>query len=789
MPTDHRVIPIMNKIARTKMLRLPIIRCIQVIVMLLISLYGNYSIAATYLVDDISAYKKAVVNLEPGDTVVLKNKIWMNFEILFEGNGTAEQPITLKAETKGKVIISGESNLRLAGKHLVVSGLVFKNGYTPTSAVIAFRKNKTEVANNSRVTETVIDHFNNPERFENDSWVAMYGKNNRFDHNHLEGKSNKGVTMAVRLNTDASRENHHRIDHNYFGPRSILGANGGETLRVGTSHYSLSDSNTVVENNYFDRCDGELEIISNKSGNNKYIGNVFFQSRGTLTMRHGNDTLVENNVFFGNGADHTGGIRVINKRQTIRNNYLEGIAGYRFGGALVVMNGVPNSPINRYHQVEDSVIENNSLVDALHIQLAAGSDLERSAIPLTTTFKNNLIYSKEQEDPFTVYDDISGISFSGNQINVTEGLQMQEGFIAQPLELSRAKNGLMYATKSNDIEAGVSRDLSPIGKDQTGVDWYPKPDLEPTFDQGEVINVEPGLDTLATALKTAGNGDVLSLDDGEYTVSRVLVLDKAITIKAGSFAKSDKAKSKSPKVRLSFERGALFEIRAGGNLKLSGLEITGAEAPDSSGNAVIRTQRRSMLSNYELIVEDTNVVDLNINHSFDFLRVAKGTFADRIIITNSKFKNITGAILALDKESDDYGIYNAEYVTIHNSEFESIQGDLVDYYRGGTDESTFGPHFVLSDSLLTKVGMGKRNKSKSAILLHGVQVSRVRNNRFVDTAGIKVKHTVGEPITHIHNNQFVGTPEINVVELNSDKENTALLFENVYNEQTLKGVN
>ncbi|MDA9240746.1 polysaccharide lyase 6 family protein [bacterium] len=148
----------------------------------------------------------------------------------------------------------------------------------------------------------------------------MYGKHNRFDHNHLEGKRNKGVTMAVRLNAEASQENYHRIDHNYFGSRPVLGSNGGETLRIGTSHYSLSNSYTVVENNYFDRCDGEVEIISVKSGSNHISGNLFYESRGTLTLRHGNDNLVENNIFLGNGVEHTGGIRVINKRQTIRNN-------------------------------------------------------------------------------------------------------------------------------------------------------------------------------------------------------------------------------------------------------------------------------------------------------------------------------------------------------------------------------------------------------------------------------------------------------------------------------------
>lgn len=272
------------------------------------SLFTVQAFAKDWLVQSPKAYEEALSDIKPGDKIILSNGTWTDFEILFQANGTLEKPIHLTAETKGKVILSGESNLRLAGKHLIVSGLVFKNGYTPSNEVISFRRNKDQLAYNSRVTEVVIDDFSNPDRFESDYWVSIYGKNNRFDHNSLVGKRNKGVTLAVRLNTEESQENHHRIDHNYFGPRPILGSNGGETLRIGTSHYSMSDSFTVVENNYFDRCDGEVEIISIKSGKNQIKNNTFFESRGTLTMRHGNGNLIEGNVFKGNGVDHTGGI-------------------------------------------------------------------------------------------------------------------------------------------------------------------------------------------------------------------------------------------------------------------------------------------------------------------------------------------------------------------------------------------------------------------------------------------------------------------------------------------------
>jgi poly(beta-D-mannuronate) lyase len=302
----------------------------------------SLAVAADKLVHSQDEYEDAVDDAGPGDTILLANGTWDDFEIVFSGEGKADKPITLTAQTKGEVFITGQSNLRLGGNYLVVSGLVFKDGYTPTRDVISFRRTKQHLANNSRVTEVVIDNFNQPERYDVDFWVMMYGQNNRFDHNHLVGKRNKGVTMAVRLDTKASQENRHRIDHNYFGPRPVLGSNGGETLRIGTSKYSLSDSFTLVENNYFDRCDGEVEIISNKSGKNIYRNNTFDRSKGTLTLRHGNGNLVEGNVFFGHGVDHTGGIRVINADQTIQDNYLDGLTGSRFGGGFTVINGVPN---------------------------------------------------------------------------------------------------------------------------------------------------------------------------------------------------------------------------------------------------------------------------------------------------------------------------------------------------------------------------------------------------------------------------------------------------------------
>ena len=726
--------------------------------------YLNNVWAEEYVVESQAQYRAVLTQLAPGDSIILRDGIWNDFEIIFAGHGEPGLPITLRAETPGQVYITGQSNLALAGEYLLVQGLVFRDGYTPSQSVISFRKSKTALANNSRVTQTVIHNFTNPERFEADYWVAIYGKNNRFDHNHLEGKRNRGVTLAVRLDSDASRENYHRIDHNYFGPRPTLGSNGGETLRVGTSHFSRSNSFTTVENNYFDRCDGEVEIISSKSGSNVFRGNVFYESKGTLTLRHGHDNVVEQNVFYGNGVEHTGGIRVINRRQTVRDNYIEGVKGYRFGGALVVMNGVPNSPINRYDGVEDSIIESNSLINSDHIQLAAGSDAERSAVPVRTSFNRNLVVKSDNpSDVFTVYDDISGISFNDNVISGSKP-PVATGFESRSkVNLIRADNGIQYPQSTDLQGVGVTRNMKVIEKASTGVEWYPKPEKSERFDTGSVVEITPGRDTLVEAVLEAGIGGIVVLAPGDYEVGKTIALDHAVTVRSNGNAK------------ITFERSSLFEIRDGGALKLSGVTISGENAPDYAGNSVIRTSRYSMLNNYEVVIDNSHFYDLDVNRFFDVLAGFKGTMADRVTIVDSTFTQISGAVLKLDAETDDLGIYSADYVTITGSSFSNIQGPVVALYRGGTDESTFGPHFQMIDSKITNVGNGGKNKSGASVLLHGVQVTKITGNKWDQSAPLVINHTVGEPRTRIVKNQFDEMGYLQIKELNSQKQNTAVV--------------
>lgn len=720
--------------------------------------------AAQIKVRDQAQFRAAVKSVKPGDEIVLADGEWRDFKILLEGRGEPGRPIALRPETKGKVILTGQSNLRLSGEHLLVSGLVFRDGHSPSDELIAFRRDSRRTASRSRVTEIVVDRFNQPDRRTQDIWVAIHGEDNRVDHSHFEGKSNAGVTLAVIRPRGQPGPNRHRIDHNYFGPRPNLGSNGGETIRIGTSEESLSDSNSIVENNYFDRCDGEIEIVSNKSGGNIFRGNVFFESQGALVLRHGNGNLVEGNVFFGNGNPHTGGIRVINRDQTVRNNYMERLGGIGFASAITVMNGVPDSVINRYHQVTGAVIERNSVIESGRITLAAGADEERSAPPVNTLFRANLVVNSSGEDPFRMDGDISGITFLANVQNPVTKARLKEGIARRPIKLARAENGLLYPNDPALRDVGVPRSLRPVAKDATGVAWYPKAAATTVaFGSGTTKDLAPG-EALGRAIASAESGDTIRLRPGSHTVDALVRIDRVITI-AGS-GRPDQA-------ILTFAQPTLFQIEEGGRLRLSGVTVSGARTPRSAGNSVIRTSASPMLGNYAVEIADSRFIALSGAPSFDVIATTPATLADRILIESSRFDGVSGIVVAAHSETGDKGYYNAEHVDIIGSEFRNV-GQVADLFRGGKDESTFGPRFTMRNSAVIGSGIAVG----ASVRLSGVQFAEVSGNRFIGSGPIEVTHSVGAPQTLIANNLFDRTPMPRLTELYAKGPHRAVLAGN-----------
>jgi poly(beta-D-mannuronate) lyase len=397
---------------------------------ILILIFGNLEATAeNYRITNAS--ELIALKLLPGDQVILSGSSWQNQQLIFKAKGSADKPIILRSESPGKLICTGNSTLKIDGEWLVVDGLAFASGYSEQGDVITFSKTST----NCRLTNTSILNYNHPNKTKDYKWVSVYGTRNRVDHCAFTGKTHQGTTLVVWL---SETPNYHKIDHNYFGPRPDLGVNGGETIRIGTSDWSMHASYTQVEYNIFDKCNGETEIISIKSGHNLISNNLFYECVGTLTFRHGNSSEVAHNFFIGNKVKNTGGIRIIGEQQNVHDNYLQGLTGTDLRAAVSIMNAFEKAKLNEYWQVKNAIVKNNIIVDcATAFVVGAGKNELRVLAPKRVSIIDNYIIS-----PGVLIDQKDTPLESIVKNNQVKGTSLEDGFIALSVPVSKNSNNL-----------------------------------------------------------------------------------------------------------------------------------------------------------------------------------------------------------------------------------------------------------------------------------------------------------------------------------------------------------
>lgn len=349
-----------------------------------------------------------------GDTVVMRNGTWTNQSISFKAIGTDLKPIVLTAETPGNVILTGTSKLGFSGKYVIVSGLFFKNGTLSGSDVVSFRTSSSDLAENCTLTNCAIANYNPSLNTVDSKWVSIYGKNNKVDHCSFENKNNSGTLMVVWLINGVTVN--HIISQNYFGYRnSNLDANGSELngqeiIRVGDSGTSMTTASVIVQGNFFEHCNGEIEIISNKSCGNLYTNNVFFENHGMLTLRHGNSCTVEGNYFFGNGISESGGVRIIGENHKVYNNYFEKLRGTDYRSAICIVRGKLNSLPSEYFQVKNALVAFNTMVDCSEaFSINYNSSTTCTLPPIGTVIAHNNVYNTTSSN-LNVDVDLSDVS-------------------------------------------------------------------------------------------------------------------------------------------------------------------------------------------------------------------------------------------------------------------------------------------------------------------------------------------------------------------------------------------
>ncbi len=669
----------------------------------------------------------------PGDTIVLKNGIWKDVLISLNCQGTEDKPVIFRAETAGKVLVTGKSRLEIGGQYIVAEGLFFTNGYSGKDPVISFRSGKERVSNNCRVTNCVIDDFNNPGRMEENYWIAFYGKNNRLDHCSFRHKLNIGVLLAVILDDERSRENHHSIDHNYFGRRIPLASNGGEMIRVGVSQHCEFNSNTKITDNFFEQCDGETEIVSIKSGSNEVTNNVFRECQGSVVLRHGNYNTVSGNYFLGNNKSGSGGVRVINKGQQVLNNIFYQCRGTDFRSPLAVMNGIPNSPAHRYVQVTDAVISGNTFYECTPATFCEGSDAERTLPPDKVTVTNNNFYNTKDSVIYKSYDRMDGILFSNNLVNRGARQIIPAGF-----------------TKGN--EAPAKKAISMISQVEkktrlnTGAGWYNKNNNLPAISWKQVNC--PDLLSLTKALASP-EPVAIRLTGNAYKTDQPLLITKRVQI--SSHGTGFTLLSSSP-------IESLFIIEGKGELQLNKLRLDIAGLQVSS---FISSSKAAPSAHYNLLLTNSQIKNLGKQFpAVSLIFANKSMVADSLIIRNCTFSNFNAGLLHMTEEKDNKGYYNAEKIVISNNSINNLQGALLAIYRGGNDESTMGPDLTFSNN---RINNSNNGSTTPLIHLYGVQKSRMEKNQFINCNTGNILITYEDVVRAMHqlkNNQFINSGSV-----------------------------
>ena len=423
---------------------------------------ANLTLAEERSAADAESFKTAVAASQPGDVIIMAAGVWQDADLLFAARGKPGAPVTLRAAEAGKTVLAGKSRLRIAGEHLVVSGLWFQNPVD--EEVIQFRSDAKTHASRCRLTEcAVTDDGTQPVPGKEGRWLNLYGTENEVDHCYFAGKRTKGTLAVVWLGFEP--EGGHRIHHNHFGPRARLGKNGGETIRIGDSKTSPRDARCIVESNVFERCNGESEIISNKSCANLYRENVFLACQGALTLRHGHRCRVERNWFLGLGAKETGGIRVIGEDHVVSGNYLQDLLGDEFRSGITLVAGIPDSPLNGYHPVRRARIEGNILVNCKHPVLIGFNDESEATVrPADCQFTANIIQCPEAQQAFEAVGEMHGFEWKDNLVRAKSPGVTATGIEERAVEMKKAGDGI-FRTPDGRPQG------KPLGLGEVGPKW------------------------------------------------------------------------------------------------------------------------------------------------------------------------------------------------------------------------------------------------------------------------------------------------------------------------------
>jgi len=83
----------------------------------------SVSLGEEHRVTPATDLKQLCKKVVAGDSIVLQDGTWQDQELEFASlQGDEKSPISIVAQTPGKVVLAGKTEFRVSGQHVVVSG-------------------------------------------------------------------------------------------------------------------------------------------------------------------------------------------------------------------------------------------------------------------------------------------------------------------------------------------------------------------------------------------------------------------------------------------------------------------------------------------------------------------------------------------------------------------------------------------------------------------------------------------------------------------------------------------
>jgi len=417
-----------------------------------IALSGTLPAAArvSATVTSLSQLQAAINSAGPGTTITVANGSYAvpsGSPISVSGrNGTSAAPITIVAESRGGVTLTGAQSFVFANSsYVTISGLNFRQS---TTLEIPASCSRIRLTRNDFQLAASTGH-----------WVVVRGDDVKVDRNVFHDKSTLGVYLVIDGPGTEAMAQRTNIARNYFRDHTYSGSNGGEPIRLGVSSRALSTADATVEYNLFERANGDPEAISVKSSGNTIRYNTIRSSTGGIVLRHGNDNRVESNYLL-SGSN---GIRIYGNDHLIVNNYVGGVAS----AGIVLGSGTER---DHYEGEPPESRTGNDAPDRVTIVLntlrnnsggAINGESNRTVPPLGCQIADNLLVG----DSGTLVDMpyLSGITWSGNLLwgNATNGNIPSSGFTRADPKLQAGTDGIYrLGTGSAAIGAATSTQVT-----------------------------------------------------------------------------------------------------------------------------------------------------------------------------------------------------------------------------------------------------------------------------------------------------------------------------------------